>query len=231
MTGGRDTISLSSDELEVSLLPGKGCDIVSLVDRRSGVDVLFRSPWGRRDAAGWGAAGTSSIERWVEAYPGGWQVLLPNGGDECIEGGVTWGYHGEAALARWSVLDSGPSRAVLETRLFTVPLHLRREILVAGRVVRLEERVSNESEQDLEVMWGHHPAFGAPFLEGGCLISAGCESVLADPDAPGTILAPRSRHRWPHARTAAGEPIDLSVVPGPGEKRAVLAYLGDFSDG
>ncbi len=45
------------------------------------------------------------MERWIEAYPGGWQLLLPNGGDECTEQGVTWGFHGEAALVPWTVLD------------------------------------------------------------------------------------------------------------------------------
>ena len=51
------------------------------------MDVLFKSPWGTRSPGPWLRA-ASSMERWVEAFPGGWQVLLPNGGEECAEQGV-----------------------------------------------------------------------------------------------------------------------------------------------
>ncbi len=223
-------LRISSDALEVSMLPGKGADIVALVDLRSGVDVMFRSPWGLRRPSAWGAGGPS-IERWVGAYPGGWQLLLPNGGDECVENGVTWGYHGEAALACWDVLEAGADRAVLETRLLAVPLHVRRELSVRDRVLTVEETVANESPEELEVMWSHHPAFGPPFLEGGCVLSAGCRTVLADDRAPGTLLEAGSRHTWPVVTAGSGERVDLTQVPPPDQPRAVLAYLGDFESG
>jgi hypothetical protein len=224
------TLTLTSDDAKVTLLPYKGADIYAFTDRRTGVDVLFKTPWGTRSPGRWLRA-ASSMERWTESYAGGWQVLLPNGGTECTERGVTWGYHGEAALVPWQVRDATATRAVLETRLFTVPLYVHREFALDGPVLRLTETVTNESATGLEAMWVHHPAFGSPFLERGCLISAGCASVLADDEAPGTLLAPGSRHDWPHAATAAGDPVDLRVVPGPGEPRAVLAYLRDFSSG
>jgi Domain of unknown function (DUF4432) len=228
--GPAATLILRNNDLQVTILPAKGADIYALADRRTGVDVLFKSPWGTRSPGPWLRAATS-MERWVEAYPGGWQVLLPNGGDECVEQGVTWGYHGEAALVPWEVTGTGDTWATLETRLFTVPLRVEREFTLDGPVLRLAETVTNESAADLEVMWSHHPAFGAPFLDSGCLLSAGCRSVLADDEAPGTLLAPGSRHAWPHATTAAGDPLDLRRIPGPGEPRAVLAYLGDFTSG
>lgn len=223
-------LTLRNDDIQVTILPDKGADIYALVDRRTGVDVLFKSPWGARAPGPWLRA-ASSMERWVEAYPGGWQVLLPNGGDECVERGVTWGYHGEAALVPWEVIKAGETAATLETRLFSVPLRVHREFSLSGAVLRLTETVTNESAVELEVMWSHHPAFGAPFLEDGCLLTAGCASVLADDEAPGTLLAPGSRHDWPDATTAAGDPLDLRRIPGPGEPRALLAYLGDFTSG
>jgi hypothetical protein len=223
-------LTLRNSDVAVTILPDKGADIYALADRRTGVDVLFKSPWGVRSPGPWLRA-ASSMERWVEAYPGGWQVLLPNGGDECVEQGMTWGYHGEAALVPWQVQHAGETAAALETRLFSVPLRLLREFTLSGPVLRLTETVTNESATELEVMWIHHPAFGAPFLERGCLLSAGCASVLADHEAPGTLLAPGSAHPWPHARTGAGDALDLRVIPGPDEPRSVLAYLGDFTSG
>ena len=100
-----------------------------------------------------------------------------------------------------------------------------------GPVLRLAETVTNESAADLEVMWSHHPAFGAPFLEAAACCPQAAAACSPTTRRPGTLLAPGSRHAWPHATTAAGDPLDLRRIPGPGEPRAVLAYLGDFTSG
>ena len=49
---------------------------------------------------------------------------------------------------------------------------LRRKLIVepGKSVVRIKERISNRGEEDMHFMWGHHPAFGSPFLEGDCHI-------------------------------------------------------------
>ena len=82
------------------------------------------------------------MERWIEAYAGGWQLLLPNGGDECTERDVTWGFHGEAALVPWTVLERVGSSATLETSLFTAPLHILRR-LKPGRAGPASPRSGN----------------------------------------------------------------------------------------
>lgn len=227
---GVRAFSLENEELEVVVLPEKGADIYSLVDRATGVDVLFKSPWGVRAPGPWLRAATSR-ERWIEAYPGGWQLLVPNGGDECKERGVTWGFHGEAALVPWAVLERTGSTATLETTLFSVPLHVRRELEVDGPVLRVRESITNRSDESIEVMWSHHPAFGAPLLEAGCVLSAGCQTVEADHESPGTLLGAGTRHRWPTATAASGEATDLARIPGPLEPREVLAYLMEFTSG
>jgi hypothetical protein len=224
------SLKLSNQHAEVTVLPEKGADILSFVDRRSGVDVLFKTPWGMRTPGRWARRGTSE-ERWIEAYAGGWQLLLPNGGAECVERGATWGFHGEAALLPWQVVSATEASAVLETTLFLAPLRVRRHFSLEGRLLRVEETVSNESPEEIEVMWSHHPALGAPFLEGGCLISVGCTSVLADDRLPGTLLAPGSRHDWPHVTTVTGDKVDLREFPPPDQPRSVLAYLGGFTSG
>ena len=222
-------LSLSSDELTVTLLPDKGADIYEMIDRASGIDLLLKSPWGVHEPGPWLRA-ANSMQRWMEAYPGGWQVLLPNGGDECVENGTLWSYHGEAALLPWTVVEQEASRAVLEANLFSVPLQVRREVQVEGPRFLLREWVSNASNERLEVMWSHHPAFGAPFLEEGCLLSTGFRHVVADDRSPGTLLAASSHHDWPLALTRDGDELDLRRVPGPDRHRALLAYLTDMDE-
>ena len=223
-------LTLSNAHVEVTVLAGKGADIYSLVDLRTGVDVLWKTPWGLRQPGLWGRA-SSSQERWLEAYPGGWQLLLPNGGDECEEHGATWGFHGEAALVRWEVAEVGATSATLETELFSAPLHVTREFFLDGPVLRLHEVVRNLSPSQVEVMWSHHPAFGAPFVDQGCLLFAGCKSVVADDREPGTFLAAASEHDWPVVQARDGKPVDLGLLPGPEDRRAVLAYLSGFGSG
>jgi hypothetical protein len=226
--GPWSAVELSSHELGVTLLPEKGCDILELVDRESGVDVLVKTPWtpGRRPVH---AAG--SLEAWIEAYPGGWQLILPNGGDATVEHGTEWGFHGEAGLIAWQVEELEPSRAVCSTELVTAPLSVRRVVSVAGRVLRIDEEVRNGADEPIEVMWGHHPALGAPFLEPGCTISAPASTFQSDDRAPGTGFEPGARSEWPHARLEGGGTVDLSVIPPADQARAVLGYLTDFEEG
>ena len=211
---GVRALTLGNAQIEVTILPDKGADVYSLVHRATGTDVLLKSPWGVRAPGLWPRA-TTTMERWIEGYPGGWQLLLPNGGDECIEQDATWGFHGEAALVPWTVLDQTGSTATLETTLFLAPLHVRRELSLDGPVLRLREVVTNLSGESLEVMWSHHPAFGPPFLDGGCTLAAGCRSVVADDREPGALLRPGSRHKWPKITTPEGETVDLSRIPAP----------------
>ena len=221
-------IELENDRLRVTLLPEKGCDILELIDRGTGIDVLFQAPWGygRRPVHA-----PSSFEAWIESYPGGWQVLLPNGGDAAIENGVEWGFHGEAGVVEWKVDEIGAGVAVCSTSLISAPLEVARRVTLDENVVRVEEQVTNRGGDAIEVMWGHHPTFGAPFLEPGCTIETSARTFTADDRAPGSGLTPGRRSVWPNAVLDDGGQIDLSVIPGPDERRAVLGYLSDFEDG
>jgi hypothetical protein len=226
--GPWSAIELSNAEIRATLLPEKGCDVLELVDLESGIDVLLKTPWtpGRRPVHAPG-----SLEAWIESYPGGWQLILPNGGDPTVEHGVEWGFHGEAGLIAWRVEEVEQAHAVCSTELVTAPLGLRRVVSLDGPVLRIEESVQNCSDTPIEVMWGHHPALGAPFLEPGCTISASAEAFHADDRAPGTGLAPGVRSEWPYAALEGGGTVDLSVIPQVGERRAVLGYLTGFSEG
>jgi hypothetical protein len=221
-------LELGNGELAVALLPEKGCDIVEIVDLRTGVDVMLRTPWGFGRPP---VAASTSLERWLEAYSGGWQVLLPNGGDAVTEHGAEWGFHGEAGIVPWRIEEQGRDAARLATWLTSAPLELDRGLRLLDRSLEVVERVRNAGDEPIEVMWGHHPAYGAPLIEPGALISAGARTFIADSRAPGAGLEPGARTVWPHAALAGGGTIDLSVIPPAAGNRAVLGYLTDFEHG
>ncbi|GAB3434588.1 aldose 1-epimerase [Actinophytocola sediminis] len=218
-------LALRTAEVEVVLLPEKGCDIYSLTDRESGVDVLFKTPWGLPPPAP-GALAPDSESAWLERYPGGWQVLCPNGGAETEAPGTRWGFHGEACLVPWEVTATGEDFAELTVRLHHAPLRLRRRVRLEGRLLTIEESVTNTSPVELELMWSHHPAFGAPLVGPESVITTSARTLVADDEAPGTLLTPGSRHQWPMVSTVDGTEVDLSRIPD--APTAQLAYLTDF---
>lgn len=217
-----DPLTLTTPQAAVVVLPGKGADIVSFVDRASGVDVLFRAPWA--DRAGH-APVFDSQAAWLSRYQGGWQVLCPNAGPERRQHGTVWGFHGEAALVPWQVTEYSSRRAQLDVELFCAPLRLARELNLEDRTLRLTETVTNLSTVDVEVMWVHHPAFGPPLVQPGCRLRTGARTLISDRDSPGTVLRPDRVYPWPPADAT----VDL--LPVEGEAREVFGCLTDFTDG
>lgn len=101
-----------------------------------------------------------------------------------------------------------------------------------GCRLQIDERVTNWSEEGMDYMWGHHPAFGAPFLGEGMILDVpaqwGESQSLEDGMAR---LPPGARFDWPIARDKDGHSLDLSVVPSEQERSADLAFLGGFEQG
>lgn len=218
---------LSSADLEIAVLPGKGADIYSIIDRATGIDVLFKTPWGWRGTERLGAPADSQ-QLWLTRYPGGWQQLVPHAGAAREVNGVVRGFHGEAALIAWDVIEHGPTRMRLAVDLTTAPLRLERTLEVAGPVLSVRDRIANLSPVALPVSWVQHPGFGAPFVDGHSRLYTGAHTVLTDTAAPGTVLAADTIGQFPVIAGAGGVDVDLTRIPGPGEQRAVLAALTDF---
>jgi galactose mutarotase-like enzyme len=218
---------LHSDRLSVEVRPDKGADITSITEHGTGIDVLWRTPWGRRDLAGAPVTGDSQVD-WLARYGGGWQQLVPNAGAERTVGGVRRGYHGEAAVVGWSVNHVDDTEIAMATDLITTPLRLTRALSLDGPALHVRDTVRNTCDQPVPVMWVQHPGFGAPFIDEHCTITSPARTVLTDAEQPGNLLAPDTATPFPYAQAADGRTIDLSEVPGPGSGRSVFACLTDF---
>jgi hypothetical protein len=220
-------LRLSSQQLAVSLLADKGADIVSFTDLRSGIDVLFQSPWGRRDLTHLPPTSDSQLD-WLARYCGGWQQLIPNAGEPRSVDGVLRGYHGEAAVVGWDVTSVDEGSATFSVRLTTAPLFLTRSVRVDGATLHVRDTIRNESPAPVEVMWVQHPAFGAPFIDEQCQLTSGACTIITDADAPGNLLSPDSVFPLDSAVDVEGAPLDLGALPGRDSRRSVFAALSDF---
>lgn len=228
---GWQVLALRSELATVEVVPGKGGDVLSFRWHDGDVDVLWRSPWGLRERGSAATAGDSAANL-IEWYPGGWQTMLPNGGDEVAAYGTTWGMHGEAWLAPFDVVivDGGVD---LTTRLVRSPLRIDRRIRLHGGHLSVEETVTNVGTAPIAGVWGHHPAFGAPFLAADTRLDSGAATVIVDDvrDTAAGDLEIGGAGAWPHAPGRAGGTIDLRPVPIGGPPCERMAYLTGFERG
>jgi len=222
-----NTIQLSTNEIVVECKPGKGASVMHIVDRRTGIDVLFQTPW-REMAKASPPLGLGSKVTWLQQYEGGWQVLCPNAGEERVKNGGLLGYHGEAALLPWSVEMLRDERARLVVELFTAPLRIERELQLDGSQLRMIEHVYNLSSEAIEFAWVHHPVFGQPLIDEGSRIYTGARIVISDETEPGSVLLPNTVSGWPAVEGIRGNLVDLSRLSGKAVPRSVFACLADF---
>ncbi|MBA3643573.1 MAG: aldose 1-epimerase [Chloroflexia bacterium] len=233
---GVRAVRLENDLIAVSVLPDKGADIYQLIYKPFDLDVLWKSPWGLPRLTGIHSPAADSQAAWMDAYEGGWQEILPSGGGPSHYRGAELIFHGEASMSVWETTIEQETADAVEV---TCSLRLRRSPLSVRRVMRIEanrsvltltERITNLGGEPLDVMWGHHPAYGAPFLSGDVRIDTNARSLRADDliDPPHNPFNLDARTAWPAAERD-GTRTDLSHVPDEATPRGTMAYLHDFS--
>ncbi len=229
------TLTLDNGVLRVVVLPQKGADIYALVHVPSGIDFLLKSPAGLRPPAGQPPA------HFLENYEGGWQTLLPNGNEACTYRGTLIPFHGEAALLAWEVLGErdGPDETAvnLGVRCQLLPLRVERWLRLRAGQARLEveDRVTNEGNEPIAMVWAQHLVLGGDFLEAGCRLDAPAHTILTPDVAFERLtrsLAEGQREPWPFARGCAPNTrVDLRDIPGPEAHTHDDALLTDFDSG
>lgn len=207
---------IRSRRLEATVSPAFGGSVTSA--RLDGVEILWRTAWAD-DTPPPPRDEPLDVVSWVRHSRGGWQVLLPNGGDDCEWRGTRHGFHGEASVIPWTVSAVAHDSVTLTAELTAVPLDVERTIVVDGTDLRVQERLSNRSAQPVEFIWTHHPGFGGDLLDGPVTMGTNARSVRLDDRAPaiGTDARPGDTRVWP-----------LAALQHPSHGNALLGYLVDF---
>ena len=232
LIGGFRALTLTDGDYSITVLPEKGSDIISMRDDKTDTEFLWTSPQGLR-------ADTPS-KNFIDNYEGGWQECFPIGGSAINYRGAQMGQHGEVHALAWRVVDSfhdsGEASITLETHTIKTPFALRKKITLRNHVglVEIEEWITNESDESLPVLWGHHPALGGNFLDANCKIDAPAKKVWSYvlPENSETGQFDQSiSGAWPHLVNKRGEIIDLSEVAPPESKTADMLFISVFTDG
>ena len=217
---------LENDALRVGILVGKGADVFELVYKPRDLDFMWHSPIPLR--APFVATSALPEGAFHDYYYGGWQEILPSAGWAAEPYlGASQGLHGEVSLLPFEarVLEDTPERVALElsVRCYRSPLTLVRTMSLRGAepALFISERLTNESPSEFAVMWGHHPAFGPPFLDDTCAVRVAATGVDVLDFHRNGLWEPGQGYAFPHAPSRrTGEAEDVTRVRHP-ETRSV----------
>ncbi len=218
IVGGVRQLSLDNRFLHISVLPGKGTDIVEFLYKPLDMDFMYHSWMGIRPSGG----------DFFDPYPGGWQELFPSvgAGGEC--GGAKLPLHGEVHALPWDVrIEKDAEEEIIvkfSVRTVRTPYLLEKWLTLRADepALYIRERATNEGRVPLRFSWGHHPALGPAFLDENCTIEIPGDSLRLHP-YPGTRLQADGEYTWPRALLDDGTPIDLSRVLPP-ENRCLTEF-------
>jgi hypothetical protein len=233
-------VNLENELVRVGVLAGKGTDVVEFNYKKRDLDFIWLTPGGVRNPASFLSTSPDPLATFVDTYPGGWQEIFPNGGAPATSLGASFGQHGEVCNLPWDarvIEESEESAAVLfAVRALKSPFRIEKTLrLESGKpTLFVNEAIQNESETTVPAMWGHHLAYGRPFLDETCQIRLP-EGVTVIPHPipihpAGRRVKADQRTVWPFAEGSNGSPIDLSSLPPQGTISEIV-YLTDFPEG
>lgn len=237
---GLRTLVLENELLRVTVLLDKGTDIYEFLYKPLDIDYMWRGPNPLRDPRAFVSTGEGQGGFFGDYYFGGWQEILPNGGVATKYKGAALGQHGEVSIIPWNcriVKDTpGEVTALMHTRTYRTPFLIEKKLTLKSNQAALfiEERLVNEGRESMEYMWGHHPAFGAPFLDDTCRIHVPATRVEVHPAhfSDNARLAPGAAFEsYPIVNDKTGAPVDLSRVPPPEPGVSDMCYLLGLTDG
>ncbi len=234
---GMRTIFLENELLRIGILLDKGADIFQFLYKPTDTDFLWRSPRGLFDPRKYRATSSTTEAAFLDYYHGGWQEIFPGGGPTNYRG-AELGLHGEVTHLGWDYIikEDTPEEISIELSVECnrTPFKLERVMcLKRGKAALFfEEKLTNLSPNKQEFMWGHHPAFGAPFLRKGLKLYIPAEDVeVHNPAfAASGILEPGSCFKWPSI-DLDDRSIDFSKIQGPEAGFSELLYLKNLSSG
>lgn len=212
-----DNVVLENEKLRVSVLAGRGADVIECLYKPKDLDLVWLTRHGLPDGDP-GYNYLDALGAFVDYYPGGWQTVFPNAGAPVNLVGAQFSQHAEVSLLPWKVeiLEDTIERVTikLSCRTRKTPFSVSRIMTLNQNSALLEitEIITNESNVEIPTMWGTHFSFGSPFLYPGDKIKiAGTPKVICHPTGVGgdrRRIENIKDFTWP-----THDGIDFSVIP------------------
>ncbi len=228
---------LENDLIRVGVLLDKGADIFEFTYKPKDLDFMWQSPIEMRKPF----VATSALPEGAfhDYFYGGWQEVLPSAGwaSEPYMG-TYQGLHGEVSLLPFeaALLEDTPERVSVRTwvRTYRSPLKLERTMSLQRDkgALFIQERLVNESPGEFAIMWGHHPAFGQPFLDEHCVVRAPAKKVEVLAFHPNGLWEPGGDYDFPMVpNRRTGQLQDITRVQGRETRSVDVVFFKELSEG
>jgi hypothetical protein len=230
---------LENEMIRVGVLVDKGADVFDFTYKPINLDFMWQSPIEMRLPF----VATSALPEGAfhDYFYGGWQEILPSAGwasEPYL--GTYQGLHGEASLLPFqaSIVEDTPETVALKlwTRLYRSPLSLTRTMSLKRdrAALYIEERLENESGEEFAIMWGHHPAFGEPFLDESCVVQTPAKKVEVLAFHPNGLWEPGDgvEYDFPMVKNRhTGELEDITQVRSRDARSVDVVFFKELSEG
>lgn len=230
-------IYMENDLLKIGILAGRGSDIFEFRYKPLDLDFLLRLPKGIKNPARDFSQMRNTASQFEDYYYGGWQEILPNSHSFNYRA-ASLGQHGEVALIPWKYAITKNEADEVAVKLWVqplrVPIYIEKTLTLKAGEAKLciKERLVNQAETSLDIMWGHHIAFGLPFLEAGAVVETNADTMEAEPSMPANRrFLPHKKFQWPHAENMQGQQDDARIIPAKDASQySDLCYLKSFQE-
>lgn len=236
---GLRALLIQNELLQIVVLVDKGAEILQFLYKPLDVDFLWRGPNTLRPPATFVGTAGSQVSPFFDRWTGAWFEVVPNGGPACEVKGAPLGFFAETVNVPWHyrILQDDPEqvRVALWVQTTRTPFLLQKTLTLrqGSPALWIEERLSNQGQEALDFMWGHHPVVGPPFLDESCVLSAPASrvEVLHDEDGPDYRMGLHQVGQWPIIQDRHGTPLDLRRIPPPSSRTMDNCYLSEFAEG
>ena len=236
---GLKTVILENELVRIAVLADKGADIYSFVHKPTDTDFMWRTPWGVRDQRLSVPPTGDPSSVWLDYYEGGWQTVVPHGGYSDNVYGAEFGIHGDVSLIPWDteVIADTPEKVSVcfSAKSVRMPINVSKTLsLVSGSpTLQIEESVTNEGEENLDIVWLEHIAIGPPVLSDKTRLFVPESRVLSHPESihPNSKLEPNYEGDWPNVNAKNGSVLDFTRIPPKEDRSLDMAYMTGMSKG
>jgi hypothetical protein len=212
------TLILESDLVKISVLLDKGSDIFEVIYKPLDLDIMWHSPGGFKSPTTHTERISRQEDEFSDNYGGGWNDVFPNYGFASLNRGTRFGNHGESALLPW--ICKGVERSVdgvtakLSLNCIRYPLRAEKTLKLEGARLSMSEVIQNVGEQDLELSWAQHIAYGEPFISQDLLIDIpAVRAKTHDYEMSHERVKRNTYFKWPNAPGTDGQNVDMTKIP------------------
>ncbi|MCM8822098.1 MAG: aldose 1-epimerase [Candidatus Omnitrophica bacterium] len=230
-------IYMENEIIRIAILVDKGTDIVEFLYKPVDIDFMWRSPFPLY-RQGFPETIHGKLGKFIDYYPGGWQECFPNAGRPCEYKGADLGLHGEVSTLPWEyeIIESTSKTIKIKfsVRTLRTPFLLEKTLKLRSGSPALEiyEEVTNQAGEEMDFLWGHHPAFGEPFINENCRINIkGAKVEVLPGDGVSFTDLKQTTGIWPEVEGINGKPVNLSKIPSPDAKVSDVIFLSELAEG